>query len=98
MPAYGRDFGVPGVHGGVRRLDTPQQFRPVNLAVIHQHVCVDLGGRREVALPDPRSDFRPTHPLMVEQADPPMTKIVRAEDWDAGVATSASNCHPKTVA
>jgi purine nucleoside phosphorylase len=81
----------------VRRLDTFEQLRPVDLAVVHQHVCVDLGRCREVPLSDARSDLGPAHPSMVKQADPAMTKIVRAEDRHPGVATCPGNCHPKAI-
>jgi hypothetical protein len=96
-PCVRRDFAVPGVHGGVRRTDTFEQPMSIDLAVVHQHVCVDVGRCREVPLSNPRSDLSPSHSLMVEQADPPMTEIVWAEDWHPGVATCSGNCHPKAI-
>jgi hypothetical protein len=78
-------------------LGTLEQRRPVDLAVVHEHVRVDIGCRREVPLPHLGSDLGPTHALMVEQADPAMSEIVGAEHRHRRVPAGAGDRHAQTV-
>ena len=81
----------------MHRANTFEQLGAVDFAVVHEHVRVRVGRSGEVALPDAGTDLGPAHALLVEQADPAVAEIVRAEHWHAAVSACAANRHPQAV-
>ena len=65
--------------------------RVVKLPLIREYVAVRVRGRREVALPDVLPDPRPRRSAKVKQADPTMTKVMRAERRHASCGARASD-------
>ena len=81
----------------MRRAYTVEQLREVDLPIVHEHVAVDIRCRADVPLADTRTDLGPAHPLVMEQTDSPMTKIVRTECRHSGVAAGAADSHAQAV-
>jgi hypothetical protein len=78
-------------------MGTLEQLRAVDLAVVHEHVCVDVGRCRKVPLADSSSDLGPAHALVVEQADSAVAEVVRTEGRHAGIPAGATNGHAEAI-
>ena len=96
-PCKRRLLHLRGVRRGVRRVYPSEQFRAVDLSVVHQDVRVRVCRRREVALPDMRPDLGPAHTLVTQEADPPVTEIVRRERGHSRIPAGAGDRHPQAI-
>lgn len=56
----------------------------VELVLADEDMRVRVGGDAEVALADELADARPRHPAQMQEADPPVPEVVRAEQRNAG--------------
>jgi len=85
------------MHGGLHRAYTLEQLRAIDLSVVHEHVGVGVGRRREVALADLGSDLCPGLALVMHETDPAMPEVMRAEDGYGGIPAGSRDRHAQAV-
>lgn len=90
-------LGGRGTHGGTHRADTLEQFRPVDLAIVEERVCIAVSRDQLRALADELADLRPRAPLPVQERDAAVAERVRREVRNAGIAAGATDRRPQPI-
>jgi hypothetical protein len=79
------------------RFSLTEKADVVGFAAVAENVRVRVRRDGELPLPDELSDLCPRPSLVVKEADPPVSQIVRGEDRDPCGSAGASDRGPETI-